>query len=1037
MEFLKNDPTCHPPSGQILSLITSLSNHQNHAQHQQALAFQSSTLSSSPLSYSNTCVQYARVLAFPHVESIPHDSIQIWKESDGGVSLMALNKDPIAGWNQLREMAGLLLKNALLKAPIDENTKMKMKLLPDASTEIKGILCKCIVDANHGIRRVGASIVSSCSLGQGGIADGMEPLPLGEHRWGEGILMPFLVNCLESAIGMMTMVEHGENGKGPVAMPEKIQYALLGSLQTLDMMLEDDAGKLERTTGPAFQKIVPCLLKLLRICGEHRVKVDSLKCCVNLIRVMPGSLIAQMNELLGVLSMLAGDEMGEVRKYVCVAIVTLLSTRCEYLQEHMLPVSQFMLRATADADEEVALEACEFWLVFSSLDESTCTMEMMAAVESVLPQLLPILVKCMVYSEESKEELLEQNAADELEVEDREQDIAPVFHRSKTKGGARKDDGEDSEGDDEDDDDEDEGMDDEREWTVRTCAAASLDGLATILPSSSVLPILLPILQECLMHADPWVREAGILALGALETGCGDEICQHLHQLHPYLMNQVESLDILPQVVCISCWTLGKYSYWAVEQTASGAQPYLVEKMTEAIVGRILDKNRKVQMASCSALGTIIENAQDLMVPYLEPIYRSLVMALQRHRTRALLITLETFGAVAETIGPATGEGSLPSIYIPPLMDMWRERGKANPMDRVLLPLMESLASISVSIGINFQPWALQVFEGAMGTINAALMTLSAKIYTDEEADPIVCATDVLDGLVEGLGPNFAELLSSGTQYQKDHFLSLLYHLVSHDIDGVRMSAFALMGDLAKQCPVVLQDGMSELITEAIACIDPFHPSVCNNAVWALGEVVIRCVGNPAALEPYAEEIVQNLISLIMGSLYGGQNDDEEDYGNPIAGLIENASTTMGRMAKVNPTFVSKDLARFLNGWMNGCSKISDMTERVDAFEGLLLSIQANPHCIKQASANLDDTINGLLFAILSWHIPDEKLSPSILVGEYVFTPFPPQYSDLYHELGTFLHQLKDSLTMEGWGSVANHLPVNVRRLFREQYSLC
>jgi hypothetical protein len=211
-----------------------------------------------------------------------------------------------------------LLKNALLKAPIDENTKMKMKLLPDASTEIKGILCRCIVDPNHGIRRVGASIVSSCSLGQGGIADGMEPLPLDEHRWGEGILMPFLVNCLESAIGMMD-----QGDQGPIMMPEKIQYALLGSLQALDMMLEDDAGKLERKTGPAFQKIVPCLLKLLRLCGEQRVKVDSLKCCVNLIRVMPGSLIAQMNDLLGVLSLLAGDDIGEVRKHVCLAIVTL------------------------------------------------------------------------------------------------------------------------------------------------------------------------------------------------------------------------------------------------------------------------------------------------------------------------------------------------------------------------------------------------------------------------------------------------------------------------------------------------------------------------------------------------------------------------------------------------------------------------------------------------------------------------------------------------------------------------------------------
>jgi hypothetical protein len=250
-------------------------------------------------------------------DSIPQEAIQIWKESDNGTSIMKLSKDPIGGWNQIREMAGLLLKNALLKAPVDENTKMRMKLLPEASSEIKCILCRCIVDSNHGIRRVGGSIISSCSLGQGGVADGMEPLPLDDNRWGEGILMPFLLNCLESAV----LVIMEQQQKGPVE--EKIQYSLLGSLQTLVMLLEDDAPKVERKCGPAFQKIVPCLLKLLNACGEQKVKVDSLKCFVNLIHIMPGSLIARMNDFLGVLSLLAGDDDDEVRKCVCLAIVTL------------------------------------------------------------------------------------------------------------------------------------------------------------------------------------------------------------------------------------------------------------------------------------------------------------------------------------------------------------------------------------------------------------------------------------------------------------------------------------------------------------------------------------------------------------------------------------------------------------------------------------------------------------------------------------------------------------------------------------------
>jgi len=252
---------------------------------------------------------------------------------------MQLKHDPIGGWNQLREMAGLLLKNAMIKPPFGSGTEsgsgsgtgMRMRLLPDAAQEIKHILCRCIIDSNAGVRRVGSSIISSCSVGSGSgaggvsIADGMEVLPLQENSWGEGILTPFLVNCLESAIGIMNANANDASSQTTL-MPNDIQYALMGSLQTLVKLLEDDAEKFERGSGAAFNKIVPALLKLLHICGgggETRVKVDCLKCCVYMIKVMPGSLVAQMNDFLGVLSALAGDKGVDVRKYVCRSIVTL------------------------------------------------------------------------------------------------------------------------------------------------------------------------------------------------------------------------------------------------------------------------------------------------------------------------------------------------------------------------------------------------------------------------------------------------------------------------------------------------------------------------------------------------------------------------------------------------------------------------------------------------------------------------------------------------------------------------------------------
>jgi len=894
-----------------------------------------------------------------------------------------------------------------------------MSLPEDDIDEIHTILLHGIINESRSVRKVSSSIIASATVGG---VEGKEALPL--SRWGETVLTPFLVKGLEDALVVI---------ESKCAAPnDTIQYALLGSLQTLSKLFEDSSVRFEKGSGPAFQRIIPALVKLLSLCGEEKVKVDSLNCLVNMIRLMPTSLVAVMNEFLEVLSTLGGDTTSsvEVRKLVCRAITTLLAYRTEYIQYHILPISNFILKATSDPDPGVGLEACEFWLAFGTLDASVCTPAVIGAVQSLLPQIIPTLVKSMVYPTDKIEDLLIMNEEEERVGVDRAQDIAPIFHRTKTKGGGMKDSSTPIANDDDSETDDDDGDDeyDDKEWTLRTCAAASLDVLAGLFAPEQILPNLLPALQESLAHTDPWVREAGLLALGAIADGCSEPMGAHMTQLHPFLLAQITGDGSTPQLKSISCWTLSRYVDWAVEQTASQVQPNLIGAMTEAVLKQLLDKNRKVQVAACSALGVIVEHTGDLMIPYLEVVFQTLTQALQLYHTRALIILFDTVGSLADFIGPAVGEGNLPAIYIPALLLIWSNKAKMNPFDRSLLPLMESLASVSMNIGMKFQPWALQAFDGAMSIINSCMMILSAGgDIQDEEADSIVCAIDLLDGLVEGLGPNFAELVSSSMQY-KDHFLSVLRALVGHEVSSVRMSAFALMGDIAKQCPQILQVGLKELLFEAISCIDSMYPSVCNNAVWAIGEVCVKCQGNPATLQPYYKDIVQNLLCLLMANRYG-----EDENGMPVQGLVENAASTMGRLAKVNPEFVVRDLPRIFSGWCSGMSKIRDPIERRDAFEGFILSVQANPDTIRNAS---EDDITSILFAVVSWHIPVDNLSPDLLQGKYAFVPFPDSYPELFQRIGLFLHSVKELIGENSWKEIDKHMPVNVKQLLHDQYQL-
>jgi len=175
---------------------------------------------------------------------------------------------------------------------------------------------------------------------------------------------------------------------------------------------------------------------------------------------------------------------------------------------------------------------------------------------------------------------------------------------------------------------------------------------------------------------------------------------------------------------------------------------------------------------------------------------------------------------------------------------------------------------------------------------------------------------------------------------------------------------------------------------------------------------------------------MQHLIALLMG------NGTERI--SAVPGLAENSAACVGRLANVNPMFVAPDLPRFLLGWTDGLSRISDVTEKRDAFTGLCNALYANPQAIQQVEASAPDVITSILFAIISWHIPSEFPDDinNFLNGDYDFLPFPPSEAALGNRLAQLIQNIRSSVGVESWKVVENRLPVNVQRLFREVYQL-
>ena len=56
------------------------------------------------------------------------------------------------------------------------------------------------------------------------------------------------------------------------------------------------------------------------------------------------------------------------------------------------------------------------------------------------------------------------------------------------------------------------------------------------------------------------------------------------------------------------------------------------------LLGRMLDKNKKVQEAACSAFATLEEEARTMIVPYLKDILTTIMFAFEKYQANNLLL---------------------------------------------------------------------------------------------------------------------------------------------------------------------------------------------------------------------------------------------------------------------------------------------------------------------------------------------------------------------------------------------------------------
>lgn len=642
---------------------------------------------------------------------------------------------------------------------------------------------------------------------------------------------------------------------------------------------------------------------------------------------------------------------------------------------------QYMKVSSKEEDQDIALEACEFWL---SVPENQYGKEVL---RQYLPELIPFFMEKMRHSEEEVE-LMRSEIEDDYMVPDKDDDIRPQFHKSKTHSigngsnqfqshstGAGTDDEED---DDDDDDADYEGM---ATWNIRKCTAAALDCMAHNY-ADDILPIVFQELQKTLNHENWLVKEAAILAIGAVAEGSINGMTPHLPTLIPYLVECLK--DKHPMVRSITCWTLSRYTHWIIQKPVERHFGPVIK----GLLSCILDNNKRVQEAACSAFATLAEGAHTELVLYLDEILSVLVQAFDKYQQKNLLNLYDAVGTLAASVKQHLNQPKYIDILMPPIIKKWNS---LNDTDQDLFPLLECLSSIAVALCDGFKPYCEAVFRRCLSLVDQNLQQAIAFSLDPENTDMpnkdfMIAALDLLSGLAEGSKESIVNLVASS------NILELTLRCMVDSLPEVRQSSFALLGDLTKACFNLIRPHIHRIMTPLAQNLQYEHISVCNNATWAIGEIAIHM---GPEIRPYVQLFLAQLLT----------NINRPDIPRT---LLDNTAISLGRLSYVCPDVVAPNLKDFIKPWCVSVRSIRDNEAKDSAFRGICELIKKNPNGV----------VNDFIFfcdAVACWDEPK------------------PDLKQLFYEI---LHSFKNQVGEQAWEQFTQQFHQQMKEKLASNYGI-
>lgn len=841
---------------------------------------------------------------------------------------------------EVRQRAGLLLKARLASLVLAPGEPSKAEGEARVLAYVKSNVMRAILDPNRELRATAGTILTALVAQQG-----VEGVPN---------LMPFLFELLD-------------NPNAEIAD---------GALSAFSKIIEDEIDRnialppTGQPQAPPFyrfcsERLLPKLFQLATdttqaVASSVERRAKALTCLNHFERghlFAPGDVFEPFfNSYWDTLGHLAMDSSPETRKLVLSGMVHVVVLTPDVVLAALESLMPFVLGCLDPQQPyEVRLEGLELLSGILKCKQSH------QLVSTLLQRLLPTLVQNTRYStwdymQMDQSQLVDGNAA----TPDTAEDLAPVFH---TAGGAGRG------GAPQDEEEEEEEEEPEASvqgtwgsgWTVRKAAAMLLDHLSTVFDDAA-LPHLLPVIESRLQSEEWEIKESAVLTLGAIARGCIEGLNPFLPRILGILLPMCD--NDRPILRSISLWTLSRFSLWI------SPQPEILNVTCRTLLGHILDSNKRVQEAACSAFACLEEDAGELLVPFLPLILDAFSQALQTFQvwlvescddddtqTKNMLVLLDAIGTLAGSLGTRT---DVPDFYVKivtPLVKRWTTVDKADP---TIVVMFECLSCVVRAIRQGLPNYSTVIVDRCLFFIRDTLHRLEQPSAAEEvqnlrtDRERVECSFDLLSSLCEATPGTMEPLL------QSTDLMDLLrrYCELSSLIVGspVKQACFALIGDLAEHAPRLVSPHVPSLVPAITPYISSPPASVSHNATWVIGQIALHVAGQRGELQPYAEKICSQLV-VVMLALYAYES------------LIRNSCITMGRVALACPEQVAVEMNAVFGLWCRTMTKAPNDAEKTVAIKGLChvinqkqdLAVQHMPALLEMiASLYMDESLDAI-----------------------------------------------------------------------------